>query len=122
MPRILSRHDLLPQAKHNYYGYSYNRASSRSSSVTQYSPTMSTVSSVDTKAKLTSSRYYEHLSYRIEDKQPQQLNQSRNDMDEATAVLDDNTWGYFVDFTSPVVERDAKGRKSSYSNLHDRSL
>ena len=78
--------------------------------------------SVDTKAKLTSSRYHEDLSYRIEDKQPQQLNQSRNDMDEATAVLDDNTWGYFVDFTSPVVGRDAKGRKSSYSNLYDRSL
>jgi hypothetical protein len=83
---------------------------------------MSTVSSVDTKAKITSNRYYEGLSYLIEDRHSHQLNQSRYNMDEAKSASDSNTWGYFVDFTSPVVENGSKGRKSSSSNVHERSL
>jgi hypothetical protein len=126
MPRILSRHDLVPQTKQNYYGYSYSGSSSttgssRSATSYSHSPTMSTVSSVDTKAKLSSNRYYEGLSYRIEDRQPHELYQSRSDADEAKALSDDTTWGYFVDFTSPVTKNDTKGRKSLASYLNERS-
>ena len=121
MPRILSRHDLIPQSKHNYYGYRYSQDSSGSRLVTTHSPTMSTVSSVDTKAKLTSSRYYEGLSYLIEEGKGKQLSQSRNDTDEAAGVTDSNTWGYFVDFTSPVIESGANGRKSTSSMFYDHS-
>jgi hypothetical protein len=116
MPRILSRHDLLPQTKQNYYGYSYNGSSSRSRSTTSYSPTMSTVSSIDTKTNLkTIVRQYEGLSYRIDDRKSQQWDHSKNDIRDPTPSSDENTWGYFVDFTSPVVNSDTQGRKSSSS-------
>ena len=122
MPRILSRHDLLPQTKQNHYGYSFNGSSSRSRSTTSYSPTMSTVSSIDAKANLkTSGRHYEGLSYRIDDRQSQQWDQSRNDIRDPTPISDENTWGYFVDFTSPVVDNNTKGRKSSSVYPYERS-
>ena len=74
---------------------------------------MSTVNSVDTKAKLTSrSRHYEGLSYRIDDRKSPQWNQSRRDEPETTTDSDNGTWGYFVDFTSPATGRNE--RKSSY--------
>ena len=121
MPRILSRHDLVPQTKQNYYGYSYNGSFARSRSTTPYSPTMSTVSSVDTNAKTKRNRNYEGLSYSIEERQPQLSYQSRNDIDEGKAGSDNNSWGYFVDFTSPVIDNGANGRKSLSSHSYERS-
>ncbi len=75
---------------------------------------MSTVNSVDTKAKLTSrSRHYEGQSYRIDERESTQCNQSRRDVPDTTTDSDNDTWGYFVDFTSPVTGRNDR-KSSSY--------
>jgi hypothetical protein len=107
MPRILSRSELLPQMKPLHWHGS--RSLGRNGNVV--SPTISAFPSVASSAKSRCAG----LSYKIEERRDlggqQDAAESRGD--------DNDTWGYFVDFTSPQCNN-AEQRKSSTLQLLDR--
>jgi hypothetical protein len=110
MPRIFSRHELLPQVKQCCHVYSKGYGSSSvatSSSGSINSPTISKFPSSITATRKRRSQNV-GLSYMIADRNDEedQRLESRVDVDTTPS------WGYFVDFNSPQ-QNNIEHRKSS---------